>query len=74
MKHRGIKPGYEWTTAAIADVLDRGTADDWRELASRIRADRSGTYARAVRQILAHMDLYGTKTLWLDYLDRHEFD
>ncbi len=55
----------------IADVLERGSADDWRELARRTREDQSGASAKAVGRILFATEFYGARTLWLDYLDRH---
>lgn len=70
MWHRNLVPGSESTTAAIVDVLDRGTLADWRDLARRIRDDPTGEYARKVRRILEHTHFYGTSILWLDYLDR----
>lgn len=71
MRHRNLSPGYEWTTSAIADVLERGTAQDWRELADHIRNDPSGETARAVQHILSGTHFYGTTNLWHDYLERH---
>ncbi len=70
MQHRNLRSGYEWTTAAIADILERGTATDWRNLARRIAEDPTGSYAQAVRQVLNHTHFYGTTVLWRDYLDQ----
>ncbi len=69
MKHRHLLPGFEMSTAAIADVLERGSLDDWRELARAVRADPEGPSARAVERVLDFgPHLYGTSPLWRAFL------
>ncbi len=68
MRHRHLYPGFEDSTAAVADVLDRGSLEDWRELARHLRADPFGRHAAAVERVLAGPHLYGTTVLWTRYL------
>ena len=70
MHHRHLAPGFESSVAAVADVLERGSLADWRELAGHIQIDPDGPYARAVRRVVEHSHFYGTTILWTDYLDR----
>lgn len=68
MRHRHLHPGFESSAAAVADVLDRGTLADWRELARQLREDPFGPYAGAVERVLNGPHLYGTTVLWTRYL------
>ncbi|MDA8198772.1 MAG: hypothetical protein M0Z54_04960 [Thermaerobacter sp.] len=68
MRHRHLNPGFEDSAAAVADVLDRGTVADWRELARHVREDPFGPYATAVERVLTGPHLYGTTVLWTRYL------
>lgn len=68
MRHRHLYPGFEDSAAAVADVLDRGTLEDWRELARHLREEPFGRYAAAVERVLAGPHLYGTTVLWTRYL------
>lgn len=69
MKHRNLLPGFETSTAAVADILERGNLQDWRVLAQAVREDPWGPTAQAVDRVLSlgpHM--YGTSILWREYL------
>lgn len=74
MRHRHIREGYEDTVAAVEDVLARGTVDDWRELAARIRADPDGPAARSLQVVLENVPMYGTTAIWRDFLARVRAD
>ena len=52
----------------MADVLDRGTIADWRELARNLREDPFGPCAAAVERVLNGPHLYGSTVLWTRYL------
>ncbi|MEW6365721.1 MAG: hypothetical protein AB1714_13915 [Acidobacteriota bacterium] len=64
MIHRHLDSGFEDSPAAIEDVLERGTLDDWKELAAKVRRDPFGREAMALRTVLDNTHLYGTTTLW----------
>ncbi len=68
MHHRHLYPGFEDSTAAVADVLDRGTLADWQRLARHLREDPFGPYAAAVERVLNGPHLYGSTVLWTRYL------
>ncbi len=70
VQHRNLVPQMSPDTAVVADILERGTLADWRELAREVRKDPRGPYARAVRRVVEGTHFYGTTILWRDYLDR----
>lgn len=70
MDHRHLNRGYEDSVEAVEDVLERGTVDDWRALAMRIRQDPHGPAARALRVVLEHRYFYGTTAIWRRFLER----
>lgn len=72
MRHRHIKEGFEDTVPAVEDALARGTVDDWRELAERIRRDPAGPATKSLRIVLKHVPMYGTTVIWRDFLWRIE--
>lgn len=72
MDHRHLNPGYEDSVEAVEDVLERGTVDDWRALAARIRQDPDGRAARALRVVLKNRYFYGTTAIWRRFLERLE--
>jgi len=39
MRHRDIEDGYEDSVPAVEDILERGSVEDWQELARKIRED-----------------------------------
>lgn len=55
---------------AVEDVLERGSVEDWRELAARVRADPDGPAAQALRTVLKHRYMYGTTVIWQRFLER----
>lgn len=70
MHHRHLREGFEDSVAAVEDVLARGSVEDWRDLAARIRRDPGGRAARSLRVVLDHVHLYGTTVIWRDFLAR----
>lgn len=72
MQHRHLNPGYEDTVEAVEDVLERGSVEDWRELARKVRQDAHGPAARALRTVLEHRYMYGTTVIWKRFLERLE--
>ncbi len=70
MEHRHLLSGVGSNTARVADILDRGTLDDWRELAREVRRDPHGPFARAVERVVGGTYYYGTTILWQDFLAR----
>lgn len=69
MKHRHLLVGFETSTAAIADVLERGSLEDWRGLARAVRDDPWGVSARAMERALDFgPHLVGTSPLWRAFL------
>lgn len=70
MQHRHLNQGYEDTVEAVEDVLERGTPEDWRELAAAVRADPNGPVARAVRVVVENRYMYGTTVIWRRFLER----
>lgn len=69
MQHRHLVVELSPNTAVVADILERGTLADWRRLASQVRNDPEGPYARAVRRVVEGAYFCGTTILWSDYLD-----
>lgn len=69
MEHRHILPGFEDTVPAVEDVLDRGSVDDWRELARRVVDDPDGPAARSLQVVLDNVPMYGTTALWRHFLE-----
>lgn len=70
MWHRHLVPGSDESIAEVEDILERGTVDDWRELAAKVRLDPWGRAARSVEKAVAHNDWYGTTTIWSRFLER----
>lgn len=73
VEHRHLKNGVQDSVAAVADILDRGTVKDWRELAARIRRNPDGAAARSLRTVLERVPhMYGTTYIWRGFLRRFE--
>lgn len=70
MQHRHLWSGVEPNTARVADILERGTVNDWRELAGEVRREPFGPFARAVERVVGGTHFYGTTILWKDFLIR----
>jgi len=72
MRHRHIREGFEESIVAVEDILTRGSVDDWRELASRVREDPKGASAQALRAVVENVYMYGTTVIWRNFLKRLE--
>lgn len=60
--------------AALDDVLDRGTIEDWRPLLRAIRSDPHGALAGRVLHLCARHEMFGTSRLlpvWIGTLRAH---
>lgn len=60
MQHRHLKT-TSWTLEAIDSALERGSLDDWRELFSEARKNKS--IAEKIMTIAVRRDLDGTSEL-----------
>lgn len=69
MHHRHLLPEMSPNTAVVADILERGTLTDWRQLAHEVRDNPFGQYARAVRRVVEGTHFFGTTILWQDFMD-----
>lgn len=72
MRHRHIVEGYEDSVAAVEDILDRGSVEDWGALARKVRENPHGEAARSLRIVLANTYIYGTTAIWRAFLERVE--
>ncbi len=72
MRHRHIVEGFEDSVPAVEDILDRGSVEDWRELARKVRQNPHGEAARSLRIVLANTYMYGTTAIWRAFLERVE--
>jgi hypothetical protein len=68
MKHRHLNDNVGLTSAAIDDVLDRGSLADWLELRDAAKRDRS--IADKIVTVCRSHEMYGTSSLWLAMMDR----
>jgi len=50
-----------WSLMAIESLFDRGTLDDWRELARALKTDR--TLAERVRRVCAYREPDGAERI-----------
>jgi hypothetical protein len=64
MKHRHLTDDAGYTLPAIDDILDRGDAAAWADLAGEIERTPFGSVAERVLQICAAHPMYGTCLLW----------
>ena len=64
MIHRNLNPGYDDSVEAVQDILERGSEEDWRELALRVLRDPAGPTAQSLKVVLAAVPMYGTTKLW----------
>lgn len=56
--------------AAIDDLLDRGDLEDWAPLARHVLRDPWGDLAETVIRLCGAHPMYGTSSLWLDWIAR----
>jgi hypothetical protein len=69
MQHRHLVDGYEDSVEAVQDVLERGSVEDWADLARRVSIDPHGAAASALTIVLDHGYMYGTTVIWRRFLD-----
>lgn len=70
MKHRHLADDCFQNIAAVEDILERGTVEDWKELYQRVRKNPSGDEANAVRIVVEKNHMYGTSIIWKRLLER----
>jgi len=70
LKHRHLRDGVGFTTAAIDDILDRGTQADWADLFAEVEREPYGRVAADVLRICEWHDMYGTSLLWPAMIER----
>jgi hypothetical protein len=68
VRHRHLVDGVGLTTAAIDDILDRGTLDDWIEL--RDAAKRNEAIAEMIAHVCRAHVMYGSSPLWIEVVNR----
>lgn len=72
MKHRHLNH-ERFTTAAVDDILERGTLADWLPLLREVAADPTGPAAERVGRVVAHHPMYGTSHVWRRLIERSTF-
>lgn len=68
MRHRYLVDDVGYTTAAIDDILDRGSLDDWLALRDAAKVDK--TIADRILRVCRAHEMYGTSPLWIEMIDR----
>lgn len=63
-------PVHQLQPAAVDDLLDRGTLDDWAPLVQAIAADPWGRLADTVLQLCSAHPMYGTSRLWATWIEK----
>lgn len=63
-------PAEELPSAAIVDILDRGDLGDWKPIAAAVARDPYGPFAERVLQLVNAHPMYGTSTLWRNWIER----
>jgi hypothetical protein len=69
VQHRHLVDGYEDCVEAVQDVLERGSVEDWADLARRVSIDPHGAAASALTIVLDNQYMYGTTVIWRRFLD-----
>lgn len=72
MRHRHLNDDVGYTSAAIDDILDRGSIDDWLELLEAAKADRA--IADRIERVCRAREMYGTSALWIEIVSRLKGD
>lgn len=62
-------PVEEVPSAAIVDILDRGDLQDWAPILRAVAADPHGAFADRVARIVDAFPMYGTSTLWRNWIE-----
>ena len=68
MKHRHLNDDVGFTSAAIDDILDLGSPDDW--LALRDAAKVDAAIADRILRVCRAREMYGTSPLWVEVINR----
>lgn len=72
MRHRYLVDDVGYTTAAIDDILDRGSLDDWLDLRDAAKGDKA--IADRIERVCRAHEMYGTSALWLEIVVRLDED
>lgn len=70
MQHRNLKDNAGFTAAAIDNILERGTPEDWKILADEVIKDPHGGLAQRVYDIAKAHYMYGTSALWVGLITK----
>ena len=68
MRHRHLNDDVGLTAAAIDDILDRGSLDDWLVLRNAAKNDKA--VAETIVGICRAHSMYGTSSLWIEMIGR----
>jgi hypothetical protein len=68
VRHRHLNDDVGLTAAAIDDILDRGSLDDWLMLRDAAKNDK--TIADMIVHICRAHEMYGTSPLWIATIER----
>lgn len=68
MRHRHLNDDVGLTAAAIDDILDRGSLDDWLMLRDAAKDDKA--IADVIVRICRAHEMYGTSLLWIAMIER----
>lgn len=76
MRHRHLVEGVGLVPAAIDDILEHGSPNDWRELWAEVERDPRGPVSAEILHICAAHEMYGTSRLWprMIELEREDSD
>ena len=69
MKHRHLTDAAGYSLPAVDDILDRGDASAWADLAGEIERAPFGPVADRVLRICAAHEMYGTSALWQSFVE-----
>jgi hypothetical protein len=69
MTHRHLSEDAGYSLPAVDDILDRGGALAWAELAGEIEREPYGPVADRVLRICAAHTMYGTSALWQSFVE-----
>jgi hypothetical protein len=64
MRHRHLVEGIGFAPAAIDDILEHGSPEDWSKLWVEVERDPWGRVAQDIVRICAAHEMYGTSRLW----------
>jgi hypothetical protein len=70
MRHRHLIDSAGLTPAAIDDILEHGSPQDWYELRREVDADPFGRVADDIARVCRGHAIYGASSLWLRYVEQ----